>query len=447
MHLGPHILIACFKMGAGCRQCLAVVAHAPIEAAASEVKNAFWKDVEDAVDRHLIKSPNAEVFGMIDANARVGECVDQAVGPEGAQAENDNGSRFHSFLSTFALAACNTWLERSGGSTWKGGRGGEARIDYTFVRQSAMRRVLAAGAVNDKEIDLSTADKIDHYAVFCDIEVDVRGEETGEDGTSRVKKASAVKFDPKSTKDPAKREAFQAKLREAHIKLNNEIASNMKYDKSPLALDSRVQAWAKMAREAAEQVFANPAARPVKPWMSEDTWRMVRKIAPVRRRAWTATMAQRTLDMKVVLACWKLTLSKVEHTRWTEGTPANEQARKIPGLLAAAKQYDKEIAMNQVLMRRARTASRAQLRADKAEYLENRAKEAQEAADKGDTKTTYQIIRILAGVGAKPHEMVKSAEGERLTDPDKIHERWVEHFAGVFAAGAITEDEEAGPIC
>ena len=86
--VGPRILVASFEMGDTCEQCIAVVAHAPIEAAKVEAKNAFWKDMKDALDRHLIKSPDAEVYGMIDANARVSHGKERE--------EQERGSTTHS---------------------------------------------------------------------------------------------------------------------------------------------------------------------------------------------------------------------------------------------------------------------------------------------------------------------------------------------------------------
>ena len=77
---------------------------------------------------------------------------------------------------------------------------------------------------------------------------------------------------------------------------------------------------------------------------------------------------------------------------------------------------------------------RLMVRRDKKLALENKAAEAQKAANAGHSKKVYAIARGLSGATSAPLAAIKSLDGRVLTDRDETQERWRQHFTDVFRA-------------
>ena len=71
-------------------------------------------------------------------------------------------------------------------------------------------------------------------------------------------------------------------------------------------------------------------------------------------------------------------------------------------------------------------------RADKKNFYENLAKDAQIAADKGEIKTLYEISRQISGKKRSPQHPVKGKDGKIITSDDGVKARWKEHFNEVL---------------
>ena len=67
-------------------------------------------------------------------------------------------------------------------------------------------------------------------------------------------------------------------------------------------------------------------------------------------------------------------------------------------------------------------------RADKNEWLENKGREAQEAANRNDSKTIYRIVRDLSGSKSSANAPIKDKNGRTLLTTEEQDARWVEHF-------------------
>ncbi len=69
---------------------------------------------------------------------------------------------------------------------------------------------------------------------------------------------------------------------------------------------------------------------------------------------------------------------------------------------------------------------------DKKQYIDNKAREAEEASDRGDMKTLYKITKQLTGKIQSTSAGIKDREGNLITDEDKQREIWKEHFESVL---------------
>ena len=67
-------------------------------------------------------------------------------------------------------------------------------------------------------------------------------------------------------------------------------------------------------------------------------------------------------------------------------------------------------------------------RRDKREYTDSLAREAQSAAERGDTRTVYKITKTLTGGFTSKSTVVKDKEGKVLMKEDDQLNRWAEHF-------------------
>ena len=68
------------------------------------------------------------------------------------------------------------------------------------------------------------------------------------------------------------------------------------------------------------------------------------------------------------------------------------------------------------------------VRKDKRLYIDNLAREAEEAANKGHQGTLYGIVKMMSGGNSKACPPVRNKEGEVITNEIKQLERWKEHF-------------------
>ena len=76
--------------------------------------------------------------------------------------------------------------------------------------------------------------------------------------------------------------------------------------------------------------------------------------------------------------------------------------------------------------------ARKSARKDKRCYIENLAKEAEDAAAKGNVKDLYYTTRKLAGKFGHVNHTIKDKQGNILTTTEEQLHRWVEHFGEVL---------------
>ncbi|VDO65291.1 unnamed protein product [Schistosoma margrebowiei] len=68
------------------------------------------------------------------------------------------------------------------------------------------------------------------------------------------------------------------------------------------------------------------------------------------------------------------------------------------------------------------------IRIDKRKYVEDLAKTVEKAAREGNMRQLYDITKKLSGNRHKPERLVKSKEGEVITNIEEQQNRWLEHF-------------------
>jgi len=91
------------------------------------------------------------------------------------------------------------------------------------------------------------------------------------------------------------------------------------------------------------------------------------------------------------------------------------------------------------------------LRAGKREWANALAREAEEAARKGNLKEVYEVTKTLCNERPRRMNMVKDQDGKLLTTDEEIRHRWQEHFDNVLnrpdpVASAVVADRQPNEI-
>ena len=116
-------------MTARCLQCTVVVAHAPHSGVDVALRDAWWQDLSC----RLAGQP--DIVLLVDANARLGSSVSDAVGCGGmCQQEDTSGALFHRTLVELGLCVPATFGPVDATAfTWVANGGATHRIDYIAV--------------------------------------------------------------------------------------------------------------------------------------------------------------------------------------------------------------------------------------------------------------------------------------------------------------------------
>ena len=78
------------------------------------------------------------------------------------------------------------------------------------------------------------------------------------------------------------------------------------------------------------------------------------------------------------------------------------------------------------------------IRKDKADYLEKKASEAESAARRGDSRTSFAIVRSLSGrFGQTTKPPVRRRDGTKTHTEEERKEEWTKHFAGVYCGEVV----------
>ena len=86
------------------------------------------------------------------------------------------------------------------------------------------------------------------------------------------------------------------------------------------------------------------------------------------------------------------------------------------------------------------------LRCDRQLSLEQFAHRAAKAAARSDFRSTFKIVKSLAGSSPKPLQSVSAKDGSLLTQADHIKQRWRQHHAEVLSAVIVSSPYDSCPV-
>ena len=390
--------------------------HAPHEMARKHDKDHFWADFHHNLVSLRKQFPQAVTVGLCDLNAKVGSVTSMGIGSAGACQENDNGLRMRHLVDENDLAAVNTLV--GAGATWHGSRGKKHRLDYALLDIDCFPSVCHCGPCEG--IDLATAQRIDHVAVLLDVRSDKLPLTKRNDDSSLPKRCRRTTVDIEMLRDTKRLEAFQAKM--AKVKLECDRVEV----RTATDLDRKLQMWNEGLRLASLSAFGRTPPKPRKPWVSAHTWNILRWIAPLRRVLLTKHMQTRRYILNHLFRAWRNTAATAVTNAPCEFCVTVVNRVSFLYALDECRSF--------YAFQRLRTMSRSLLKHDRSTFLHAIAWNADSCMNYGNAKTSFALVKSLAGRRPRPLPSIKDSNGVVLKTPGAICKRWEEHFSKVLNA-------------
>ncbi|CAK0905350.1 unnamed protein product, partial [Prorocentrum cordatum] len=368
--------------------CFTIVAHAPIEHVADDVRCDWWDSLTNLTRTLLVKYSGMDYAVLVDANARIGSIPGVGIGPVCSQVENRNGQRLRTYLQTFALAAVNSFFDDAS-MTWRSTRGLWSRIDYILVPLHALPAVSWCQTLDS--IALAFSLEIDHVAVGARVTLLSRS-------PSSTATSSTVPF-------ALNKSMLQCGARRAWFRDELWAVVARSYNFAFLDVDSHLDAVNDAVRAAASRAFGGPRDQPRNQWISWEAWAYIRQVAPLRRARSPGLRAIFRHRLAMGLYAWRYAVSTTKLC----ATILNVQRRARP------------------LLQR-----------DRQHFLDNLVLKADRAMDNADFRTAYAVVRSLSGSCTRASPVVQQLDGSLATDPEAVNARWTEHYAAV-CNGQVTD--------
>ena len=312
------------------------------------------------------------VISMGDWNAKLGQQMpgeEGIIGKQGLPSErNDNGERFASSCAVNNMAVVTTQFKQKDihKYTWTSPDGRTRnQIDHIAVNGKFRNSIINARAC--RAADISS----DHNLVICDMELKLR----------RVIKVAnrTVKYDTERLRSSEVRSKFVLTLKNRFSCLQEET------EQAVDDTDEIEKQWAcvkESYNKAAESVLGQKRNR-AKPWISEESWRMIDARKAIKR--------------------------SIEEAR---SQRIKEQKRA-------------DYRLQDIQVKRG-------VKRDKQEWLEGLAKEAEQSMQQGNLKAVYSTTKKICNQQTKKMDAVKDKNGKMLSTESEVQRRWQEHFCEVL---------------
>ena len=396
---------------------LCISAHAPYD------DPAWWREFPAKVS--AANPDKLPIILLTDANAKVGSTTSQAIGPEGAEQQNEMGEAFHEALLQLNMAAVNTFSETGSGTTWASNSWKRSRLDYVAVQQEWLP---ACGqAAVDQEGVLVRGEWEDHSLVSVPLFLQDKG-------GKQAQLHNQLRYNRNALKLPEVKAAIAADW----------------VNTPPLPewweADQGEQALRQRSREVLEERAPPQKAAPKQPWITDATWGLMQHHAQARAAFWKQVARARHLFKKTVFRLW----SAAVHWARACGAPDPGRQPAVQGACRAAAQaiqanalQGMTVARALVEMRQRAAPVREACRADKQVAVQQHAEEISQDWRAGGTKL-WSLARAKTkpkGTGAMP--VIVDGQGEPLQTPAAAATLWERKFAAEFRGRAVVVEKHS----
>ncbi|CAK0840521.1 unnamed protein product, partial [Prorocentrum cordatum] len=386
----------------------------------SQQRKQWWRDLIGICHKWKVQ------LAFLDANARLGSIVSEAVGSEGfRQDEDESGGLLHDMLLETGLAAANTLvpsLSKDSYTFVSTKSETPHRIDYIAVEQD-MIPALGQHQVR-YDIDSFCTGK-DHYPVF------MRFESQG--STKAAQQQSG--YDARGTQDPDKAAAFRMHLA-AFPTVPHQVDMNQH-------LHDIIQCMF----VGAQACFPKPARTPIRPYVSEALLGIIIFRRQVRQ-AWRLWGKQDSNGLR------RLVAAALE-----AGAPQNitdlELDLLVSGLFQAFAEWDKQILAASELaahmlefLVKSKPALRRALKLSRNELLDDLAQQLCNARSSNESRVEWRVLYQLQRFGGKRSKFQvdglrirRGSQGEVLATSGDLSEALTDYFTVIENGQALSWEE------
>ena len=412
------------------RGLLVVCGHAPTEASSASIKDSFWDPLNRIVLDLTRKFPKYLRVSGIDCNGRV-HGHGHHIGTCEPEAFTDNGFRLLDHLSVCSLVATNTFF--NAGYTWRSKHGKTSRIDFTLLGVENFDHLVYSSVAPD--VVLSYTPTEDHRLVVSEIRGFPGARDGAVSGSSRPQPRARI--NKAACCDPSRCQNFTDLVWQ--FRTSNRLCS-----------ETFASEFTEHVYNAAISSFGSFHDAPRKPWISPTTWSSVRTLAPLRRVASDARRHSLQAVLQFYLCAW----AGLVHQAFYPGSRLQASSTGSLGWHAVgrrngARRDSHVLRVTSVAAWRAANAVQKMIKpavaADRAAFIEAKTAEAHAAHVRGDSRTTYAILRALGGrFTSKQPQHVEKPDGALTTSEAERQARWLQHYTDVFKGTPMSIEQLRG---
>ena len=404
LHSEPSILVARLQVPA--LSLSLVTAHGPPRARTALDREQWWqkfaricKSVDNGQDWLL----------FLDANARVGEVVSEAIGPWQADPQDLAGSRLHELLKDLRLHLPSTFQEfmyGPGGTLFVKRNQALARSDYVAT-PCCWKQQQQAAWVSSK---VSSGHRgLDHWAAVVSV--------SRVSFTGRGKKARDPCIDPAALRDPRNQTEIESVIAATpfcgwQVNVHEHVATVVGH----------------LQRELCAR-FPLTARRPRASYLSEETFALHQSLVVIRSSLKRRNWALRCTLLRCAFVAWRtfrtdVTFSDVYCGRWLRDLHCH-----------IAMDVHRLSCMGDVL--------RAACKTDRATYVSRLADELRDAPAVEVSSVVKQLVKPKRFRRSGPQQLprLKKADGQLCNTPAEVKVRWRQYFSEIEAG--VQQDPSA----
>ena len=403
-----------------------IVAHAPIDAAPAAEKDVFWSLVRSEAVKISHRFPTATCVLLSDMNARTSSACSKKIGPAGGCHPNDNGFRFGLLLDELDLCPINAHINAHM-CTWVATNQSMHRIDYIGISTVDSNSVVECAVAYD--VDIAPAVKHDHFSVYVDVDPTCIYQKTKGGECHRANRPRGTqRICKQSLGDEHKCAAFRSSMFDVLSRVHFHDVKN------PADLDSTLNFINLKIRNESVRIFGTQKSAPRKPWMSEETFGIVRVASVLRRKMHTVRTQAKFFILRTLTCAWKAVVN--------EGTYICKSTF-LSYIIHKYMMHSAYLAHAIVCVRR---AASLRIKQERSAFISGLAMQAEHAAFHNDLRNSYKIVRILGGKSkCNMSKAVKDRNGSLVSDAAGVKLVWQDHFSRVFNASVATFDPSLFP--
>ena len=279
------------------------------------------------------------------------------------------------------------------------------------------------------DVDIAPSVKHDHFSVYVDVDpICINQKTKGGEYHRANRPCGTQKICKQSLGDEHKCAAFRSSMFDVLSRVHFHDVKN------PADLDSTLNFINLKIRNESVRIFGTQKSAPRKPWMSEETFGIVRVASVLRRKMHTVRTQAKFFILRTLTCAWKAVVNEGNYIcRSTFLSYITHKYMMHSAYLAHAI----------VCVRR---AASLRIKQERGAFISGLAMQAEHAAFHNDLRNSYKIVRILGGKSkCNMSKAVKDRNGSIVSDAADVKLVWQDHFSRVFNASIARFDPSLFP--